>query len=226
MVGVINGLSQTIIQKIELWVQGQPYYTYRYNFYFLNIRRTQERAFFLLFFSQFGYMYQILGLLQIPAGYKDNLGYVTGWIPDNDNGDPQTEKGFIANTGLGKRLVISKKSDEFWMINKLSLPLFAQNKLIPLNTDFQLFIYFNSADFCLMKGKGLTKKYMIKVLESEINLTKIELQDRWLTEYKNYISRAPLFYDFTDYALAQFVIPADTLMKNLAQTSLTSPPKR
>lgn len=170
-------------------------------------------------------MYQMLGMMQIPKLYKDNLGAVTGWLPDVTLAEPTQEEAFITNYGLEERRHICGESKEFWLVNKLSLPLFAQNKLLPMNADFQVFVYFNNADFCLLAPDS-SKKYMMKVVDAEIRLTKLELQDRWLNQYRNRVARGPLCYNFTDYSLNQFVVPKDTLMKNLAQTSLPAYPKR
>ena len=89
----------------------------------------------------------MLGMLQIPLDFKENLGWVTGWIPDTEKATPESST-FVENLGMRYRAKIAALSREFWMVNKLFLPIFNHTKLIPSNVDFQIFLYRASRFTC------------------------------------------------------------------------------
>lgn len=163
--------------------------------------------------------------MHIPRGVSKNLGWATGWLPDQNYPEPTSDEGFVSNKNMVNRKKICLASRKFWMINKLFIPLFNQPKLIPTNIDLQIYIYLNTSDFCLMTPKT-GKKCVLKVHEAEIAVNKIQLQDKWFQHYQSFISRNPVIYDFTDFFMSQFAIPSNTIMKTLSQVSLPVYPKR
>ena len=121
---LVTGISHTLFSKVEIYNQGK----------------------LLRAYDNYARLYMIVSLLSKPAGYFKALGTETGDILDTLV--PQGVNLFVGNEGAVARQTMSAGSGKINVFNKLWIPCFQTDKLIPTKLqNFQIHMHMHDEKF-------------------------------------------------------------------------------
>lgn len=203
-VAVECGIGGIIIDKAELWNQGQP---------------KKE-------WSNMGLLYHVSTMLSHGIGYFESLGTATRFIPDR--GDVSTAGRWTENTGLDLRRELVARSAKFDVVSRLFIPAWLQEKLIPSETqDWTIVLHLNSSGFVLTRAEKLKRDFRLFINSASLRMNMIELKESALKEFETKLYRDErLLYTFIDYDLHSFFLNQGLQQKTTPQGSLPKHPSR
>ncbi len=130
--------------------------------------------------------------------YKESTLYCQGYTYE-DNPGKTTDKVFT------NRKELVKKSEEITFFGRLSVDLFACDKLLIPGVDVRITLTRSSASFCLI-GDDTTKNYTVEINKAVLKMREMIVDKSVFDKIQSQITKEPAVYPFTEIKAKTYII--------------------